>query len=82
MVFQRILIEKLPFLLVNTVLLYPPLSPYGPTDSTQIHLLRMGWRNFLFQLCHCVSFLVVGENSFWCYLLVVPLCQFFGCGRK
>ncbi len=34
---------------------------------SQIHLLPMGWRNF-FQLCCCVSFLVVAGNSFWCYL--------------
>ncbi len=25
-----------------------------------LHSLRMGWRNFFFQLCCCVSFLVSG----------------------
>ncbi len=45
----------------------------------QIHLLRVGWRNFFFQLCCCVSFLIVVGNSFRCYLPtipVVPLCLF------
>ncbi len=39
----------------------------------------MGWRNFFFQLCCCVSFLVVAGNSFRCYLptiTVLPLCLF------
>ncbi len=38
-----------------------------------------------FQLCCCVSFLVVAGNSFRCYLPtipVVPLRLFFGCGGK
>jgi hypothetical protein len=62
--------------------LYPSLSPYRQTESQteeQIHLLRVGWRNFFFQLCHCVSFLVMAGNSFRCYwptIPVVPLCLF------
>ncbi len=47
--------------------LYPSLSPYGQTESLteeQIHLLRMGWRNFFFQLCCCVSFLFWWEIGF------------------
>jgi hypothetical protein len=44
-----------------------------------MHLLCMGWRNFYFQLCCCVSFLVVAGNSFRCYLPTIPvvlLCLF------
>ncbi len=32
----------------------------------------MGWRNF-FQMCFCVSFLVVAGNSFRCYLPTMPI---------
>ncbi len=42
--------------------LYPSLSPYGQTESLtegQIHLLRMGWRNF-FSSCAVVSVLGSG----------------------
>jgi hypothetical protein len=34
---------------------------------TAIHLLHVGWRNFFFQLCRCVSILVMAGNSFRCY---------------
>jgi hypothetical protein len=68
MFFQRTLIEKLPFLLVNTLLFCPSISPYQQTNK-QIegetntlaahgleHLLRVGLRNF-FSGCALVSFL-------------------------
>ncbi len=50
--------QNLFLFLINTLLLYPSLSPYSQTDrrtagqtESQIHSLRMGWRNqnlFLF----------------------------------
>ncbi len=52
--------------LVNTLLLYS-LSPYSQTErqtETQIHLLRVGWRNLFFQLCCCVSYLFWREIGF------------------
>jgi hypothetical protein len=56
-------------------------------DKFQSHdtLVSHGLEDFFFQLCCCVSFFVVAGNSFRCYLPaipVVPLCLFFGCGRK
>ncbi len=44
-----------------------------------------GLEELFFQLCCCVSFLVVAGNSFRCYLPtipVVPLCLLFCCGGK
>ncbi len=44
-----------------------------------IHLLCVGWRNYFFQLCRCVSFLVMAGNSFRCYWPTIPvvlLCLF------
>jgi hypothetical protein len=54
--------------LVNTLLL-DSLSPYSQTEGqteTQIHSLRVGWRN-LFSSCAVVScqFLVLAGNRFW-----------------
>ncbi len=59
--------KKLPFVLINTLLLHIPLSALThPQTETQmeerIHLLRMGWRNF--------------------FPVVVLLCQFLGFWRK
>ncbi len=52
--------------------LYPSLSPYWQTESRtekQIHLLRVGWRNFfpVVLLCQC---LVLVGNWFWFYILM------------
>ncbi len=66
--------------LCNTLLLYS-LSPYWRTErqtETQIHLLRVGWRN-LFPMGCCVSFLFWREIGFGCtyyYVLRVP----YSCG--
>ncbi len=52
--------------------LYPSLSPYSPTDEIteeQIHLLRMGWRNFFPVVLLC-QFVVLVENRFWFYILM------------
>ncbi len=63
---------------------YLSLSPYLPTDGTTDRetntLAARGLEELFFQLCCCVSFLVVAGNSFRYYLptiLVVPLCLFF-----
>ena len=40
------------------------------TDRDQIHLLRVGWRNFFPVVLLCVSFLVLAGNRFWCYILM------------
>ncbi len=62
---------------------YPSLSPYSPTDRITARLANTlatsGLEELFFQLCCCVSFLVVMGNSFRCYLPtipVVPLCLF------
>ncbi len=82
---QFTLIEKSPFVLINTLLLHIPLLALTHRQKEwqtekRIHLLRMNWRK-IFQLCCCVSFLVVAEIfSFRRYLPsipVVPLCLFF-----
>ena len=49
--------------LVNSLLLYS-LSPYSQTErqtETQIHLLRVGWRNFFPVVLLCQVFVVVGN---------------------
>ncbi len=68
---------------------YPYLSPYSPMDGMTDRgintLAARGLEELFFQMCCCVSFLVVAGNSFRCYLPtipVVPLCLFFGCGGK
>ena len=71
--------------------LYLSLSPHEWTESQteeQIHLLRVGWRNFFPVVLLC-QFLVLAGNRFWFYILtyleyntVVALCQFFGSGGK
>ncbi len=74
--------RKLPFILINTLLLHMPLLAltHPQTESKtkrRIHLLRIGLEELFFQLCHCVSFFVVVGNSFRCYLPttpVLPLC--------
>ena len=61
--------------LINTLLLYPSLSPYSQTESqteTQIHSLRMGLRN-LFSSCAVVSVFVLAGNRFWFYILLMYL---------
>ncbi len=62
---------------------YPSLSPYRQTDCITDRemntLTACGLEELFFQLCCCVSFLVVVGNSFRCYLPtipVVPLCLF------
>ncbi len=101
--FQCTLKEKLPIFLINTLLLHIPLLALtdlrtdGITED-QIHLLRVGWRNFFPVVLLC-QILVVAGNSFRCYFLPYQLCrcvffwlrreivlgctdQFFGCGGK
>ncbi len=74
--------------LINTLLLHIPLLAFtdGQNDRQRNKYTRCMWAGgTFFQLCCCVSFLVVARNSFRCYLStipVVPLCLFFGCGRK
>ncbi len=49
------------------------------TDKEMNTLAARGLEELFFQLCCCVSFLVVAGNSFRCYLPtipVVPLCLF------
>jgi hypothetical protein len=64
---------------------YPSLSPYSRmdriTDGETNTLTAHGLEELFFQLCCCVSFLVLVGNRFWCYLLtyveynrVVALC--------
>jgi hypothetical protein len=56
----------------NTLLLYS-LSPYWRTEwltETQIHLLRMGWRN-LFPVVLLCQFFVLAGNRFWFYILLM-----------
>ncbi len=55
----------------NTLLLYS-LSPYSRTErrtESQIHLLRVGWRNFFPDVVLC-QFLVLAGNRFWYYILM------------
>jgi hypothetical protein len=74
--------EKLPFALINTLLLHIPLlaHTHPQTESQterQIHSLRVGWRNFFPVVPLCQFFFVMAGNSFMCYLPtipVVPLC--------
>jgi hypothetical protein len=57
---------------------YPSLSPYSPTDritdrGTNTLAVR-GLEELFFQLCRCVSFVVVVVgNSFRCYLPTIPV---------
>ncbi len=124
--------EKVPFILINTLLLLIPLLALTDgwtelqTERGTNTLAASRLKELFFQLCCCVGFLVVAGNSFRCYLPtiwyqlchcvfflfavghsyrvehisfwfcweivldvtflstipVVPLCQFFGCGRK
>ncbi len=73
--------------MINTLLLHIPLLALtdrqndGETNTLAAH----GLEELFFQLCCCVSFLVVAGNSFRCYLPtipVVPLCLFFYCSGK
>ncbi len=75
----------------NTLLLYS-LSPQWQTErqtESQIHSLRVGWRNFFPVVLLCQVFVLAG-NRFWFYILlmyleyhtVVVLCYFFWCGGK
>jgi hypothetical protein len=55
------------------------------TDREMNTLAAHGLEELFFQLCSCVSFLVMAGNSFRCYLPtipVVPLCLSFACGGK
>jgi hypothetical protein len=63
--------------LVNTLLLYSP-SPYSQTErqtESQIHLLRMGWRNFFSVVLLC-QFLVLAVNMFWFYILLLMYLEY------
>ena len=62
---------------------YPSFSPYSPTDGMTEREMNTvtvrGLEELFFQLCRCVSFLVMTGNSFRCYwptIPVVPLCLF------
>ncbi len=58
----------------NTLLLYS-LSPYSQTErqtESQIHLLRLGWRN-LFPVVLLSQFSVLVGNRFWFYILFMYL---------
>jgi hypothetical protein len=61
--------RKLPIFLVNTLLLHIPLLALndGLTDR-MTELAVRGLEERFFQLCCCVSFLVLAGNRFWCYL--------------
>ncbi len=68
----------------------------GMTDRETNTIAARGLEELFFQLCCCVSFLVVAGNSFRCYLPTIPvvlLClrreivlgctdEFFGCNGK
>jgi hypothetical protein len=76
---QRTLKEKLPFVLINTLLLHIPLLALTHRQTElqteiQIHLLRVGWRNF-FPVVPLCQFLVVVGNIFRCYLPSYQLCR-------
>jgi hypothetical protein len=81
--------RKIPFVLINTLLLYIPLLALtdNQTDrqtNRQIHLLCVGWRN-IFPAVLLWQFFGCGGNSFRWYLPTIPvvlLCLFFCCGRK
>ncbi len=66
--------EKLPIFLLNTLILHIPLLAltYPLTEKQtekQIHLLRMGWKNFFSVVLLC-QFLVLAGNRFWFYILM------------
>ncbi len=52
------------FFLINTLLLYPSLSPYSQTDGETNTLASRGLVEQFFQLCCCVSFLFWREIGF------------------
>ncbi len=59
--------DKVFLFLRNTLLLYS-LSPYWRTEwqtESQIHSLRVGWRNFFLLCCMLCQFLVLAGNRFW-----------------
>ncbi len=69
----------------HTLTPYPSLSPYSPTDRITDRgtytLAARGLKELFFQLCCCVSILVLAGNRFWFYILtyleyntVVVLC--------
>ncbi len=78
--------KKLPFVLINTLLLHIPLLALtdGQTEwltEERIHLLHEGWRNFFSRWTVVLVFWFLAGNKFWCYLLtyleyntVVALC--------
>ncbi len=70
---QRTLKEKLPFVLINTLLLHILLLALTHRQTEwqtekQIHLLRVGWRNFFPVVLLCQFFVLAG-NRFWFYIL-------------
>ncbi len=69
---QRTLKEKVPFILINTLLLHIPLLALTDrqNDGQRPNTLAVrGLEELFFQLCCCVSFLVVAGNRFWFYIL-------------
>ena len=72
--------------LVNTLLLYPSLSPYWWTEwQTETKYTCYAWAGgTFFQLCCCVSFLVVAEIVLGDTYLPYQLCRcvFFFCSGK
>ncbi len=86
---QRTLKEKLPFVLINTLLLHIPLLALSDRQTElqteeQIHSLHVGWRNFI-SSCAVVSvFWLWREIVLGVTYLPYQLCHvsFFCCGRK
>ncbi len=63
--------EKLPFVLINTLLLHIPLLVLTDrqTDRQRNEYTCCAWAGgTFFQLCCCVNFLVLARNRCWCYL--------------
>jgi hypothetical protein len=55
----------------HSVTPHPSFSPYSPTDGMTEREMNTvtvrGLEELFFQLCRCVSFLVMAGNSFRCY---------------
>ncbi len=89
---QCILKEKLPFILINTLLLHNPLLALtdGQNDGQRNKYTCCMWtKGTLFPSCAVVLVFGSGGKYFMVYILmnleyntVVVLCQFFGCGGK
>ncbi len=62
---------------------YPSLSPYGwtdrMTDREKNTLAARGLEELFFQLCCCISILVLVGNRLWCYLRNLSTIQLWHC---